>query len=55
LEDLQEPERFPLWAVLPPGRQRTPKVKVFVDFLMERFGTAPWRGAAQNRRWSRRA
>lgn len=44
LQDLQEPEGFPLWALLPPGRQRTPKVKVFLDFLTERFGGAPWRG-----------
>ena len=43
LEELQEPESFPFWAILPPGRQRTPKVKVFLDFLMERFGSAPWR------------
>src|SRR5215510_4430366 len=43
LQDLQEPERFPMWAILPPGRQRTPKVKVFLEFLMERFGSAPWR------------
>lgn len=43
LQDLQEPENFPFWAILPPGRQRTPKVKVFLDFLMERFGSAPWR------------
>ena len=43
LKDLQEPESFPLWAMLPPGRQRTPKVRVFLDFLGERFGPAPWR------------
>ena len=43
LQDLQEPAKFPLWAILPPGRQRTNKVKVFLDFLMERFGPAPWR------------
>jgi len=43
LQDLQEPENFPLWTILPPGRQQTPKVKVFLDFLMERFGSAPWR------------
>jgi DNA-binding transcriptional LysR family regulator len=43
LQDLEEPEKFPFWAVLPPGRQRTPKVKVFLDFLMERFRSAPWR------------
>ena len=43
LQDWEEPENFPLWAILPPGRQRAPKVKVFVDFLAERFATAPWR------------
>ena len=43
LQDWQEPESFPLWAILPPGRQRTPKVRVFLDFLTRRFGPAPWR------------
>lgn len=43
LQDLQEPENYPLWALLPPGRQRTPKVRVFLDFLIERFGSAAWR------------
>ena len=43
LESLQQRESFPLWAIFPPGRQRTPRVKAFLDFLMERFGTAPWR------------
>ena len=43
LQEWEEPENFPLWAILPPGRQRTLKVKVFVDFLIERFGPAPWR------------
>jgi DNA-binding transcriptional LysR family regulator len=43
LEDLQELESFPLWAISQPGRQRMPRVKVFLDFLMERFGEAPWR------------
>jgi DNA-binding transcriptional LysR family regulator len=45
LQDWEEPENFPLWAILPPGRQRPPKVKVFLDFLAERFGSAPWRRA----------
>ena len=45
LHDWEEPENFPLWAILPPGRQRAPKVKVFLDFLGERFGSAPWRRA----------
>jgi DNA-binding transcriptional LysR family regulator len=43
LQDFQEPDSFPLWAMLPPGQQRAPKVKVFLDFLTERFGAAPWR------------
>jgi len=43
LQDFQEPNRFPLWAMLPPGRQRAPKVRLFLDFLIERFGPAPWR------------
>src|ERR1700736_5170342 len=29
LQDTQEPESYPLWAVLPSGRQRARKVKVF--------------------------
>jgi DNA-binding transcriptional LysR family regulator len=43
LRDVQLRESYPLWAVLPPGRQRSPKVKAFLDFLRERIGLAPWR------------
>jgi len=43
LEDVQQPESFPLWAMFLPGRQRTPRIKAFLDFLTERFGAAPWR------------
>jgi DNA-binding transcriptional LysR family regulator len=43
LEDWQQPEGFPLWATFLPGRQRIPRVKAFLDFLMERFENAPWR------------
>ncbi len=43
LESLQQRESFPLWAIFQHGRQRAPRVKAFLDFLMERFGTAPWR------------
>jgi DNA-binding transcriptional LysR family regulator len=43
LEDLQRPESFPLWALFPTGRQRTPGVKAFLEFLTECFGEAPWR------------
>jgi DNA-binding transcriptional LysR family regulator len=34
---------MPLSAVYPAGRHRMPKVRVFIDFLLERFGHAPWR------------
>jgi DNA-binding transcriptional LysR family regulator len=43
LVDVQVSEGYPLWALLPPGRQRSPKVKVFLEFLNERLGLAPWR------------
>jgi DNA-binding transcriptional LysR family regulator len=43
LLDVQVSEGYPLWAVLPPGRQRSPKVKVFLEFLTDRLGSAPWR------------
>jgi len=43
LQDAQDPEVYPLYALLPPGRHQPPKVKVFIDFLIERLGCAPWR------------
>jgi DNA-binding transcriptional LysR family regulator len=43
LQDVQVNEGYPLWAVLPPGRQRSPKVKVFLEFLGEALGRSPWR------------
>jgi DNA-binding transcriptional LysR family regulator len=43
LQDFRDPERYPLWALLPPGRHQTPKVRAFLDFLIERLGAAPWR------------
>jgi DNA-binding transcriptional LysR family regulator len=46
LLDVQVREDYPLWALLPPGRQRSPKVKVFLEFLRERLGLAPWRAKA---------
>jgi DNA-binding transcriptional LysR family regulator len=36
-------EPVPLSAVYPKGRHRMPKVRAFLDFLVERFGHAPWR------------
>jgi len=32
-----------LFALLPPGRHQAPKVRAFIDFLIERLGCAPWR------------
>jgi DNA-binding transcriptional LysR family regulator len=43
LTDVHHVEPFPLAAIFPAGRQRLPRVKVFIEFLMERFGHAPWR------------
>jgi DNA-binding transcriptional LysR family regulator len=43
LQDVQDPERYPLWALLPPGRHQAPKVEAFLDFLIERLDSAPWR------------
>jgi DNA-binding transcriptional LysR family regulator len=38
-------EPVPLSAVYPQGRHRMPKVRAFLDFLVERFSNAPWRVA----------
>jgi DNA-binding transcriptional LysR family regulator len=37
LQGSHEPERYPLWALMPQGRQRALKVKAFLDFLTEHF------------------
>lgn len=36
-------EPVPIAAVYPGGRHRSPKVRVFVEFLIEQFRDAPWR------------
>jgi DNA-binding transcriptional LysR family regulator len=36
-------ERAPISAVYPQGRHRMPKVRAFIDFLVEKFAGAPWR------------
>ena len=36
LEDVHASERLPLWALMPPGRSRMPRVKAVVDFVAER-------------------
>jgi DNA-binding transcriptional LysR family regulator len=43
LRDVQVHEGYPLWALLPAGRQRSAKVKVFLEFLAQCLGRAPWR------------
>ncbi len=43
LTDIHHVEPFPLSAIYPAGRQRLPRVAVFIEFLVERFGQAPWR------------
>jgi DNA-binding transcriptional LysR family regulator len=37
---------LPLSALYVAGRHRLPKVRVFLDFLVERFGTAAWRAGS---------
>lgn len=36
-------EPLPIWALTPPGRNRVPRVRAFLDFLVARLGHAPWR------------
>lgn len=43
LAEQHYPEPTPTFAVFPPGTQKIPKVRVFLDFLVERFGRDPWR------------
>jgi DNA-binding transcriptional LysR family regulator len=43
LQDVHHSEPLPLHAVYPQGRHRSPKVAAMVEFLVERFGSAPWR------------
>jgi DNA-binding transcriptional LysR family regulator len=43
LQDSHIVEPGPITAVYPAGRHRAPKVRVFVDFLVEQFRSAPWR------------
>lgn len=43
LTDSHHVEPFPLQAIYSPGRNRLPRVAVFIEFLLERFAHAPWR------------
>jgi DNA-binding transcriptional LysR family regulator len=46
LTDIHHVERVPLSALYLAGRHRLPKVRVFLDFLVERFTSTPWRVSA---------
>ena len=50
LTDIHSSERLPVSALYLTGRHRLPKVRVFLDFLVERFGSAPWRIPAKSQR-----
>ena len=43
LTDWHHVEPVPLFATYPSGRNLSPKVRAMVDFLVEEFGSAPWR------------
>jgi len=42
LAPFQLRQAIPLSAVYPEGRHRMPKVRVFLDFLAERFAEPDW-------------
>jgi DNA-binding transcriptional LysR family regulator len=50
LTDIHHTEPLPVSALYLPGRHRLPKVRVFLDFLVERFASAPWRIPVKSRR-----
>jgi DNA-binding transcriptional LysR family regulator len=43
LTDVHHAEPLPLAALYLAGRHRLPKLRVFLDFLIEKFASAPWR------------
>ena len=45
LADVHHRETIPLHAVYPQGRHRSPRLAAMIDFLLERFGSAPWRAS----------
>ena len=47
LEDVHHREPLPLHAVYPHGRHRSPRVAAMVEFLLEKFASAPWRVPAR--------
>ncbi len=49
LSGVHHVEPLPLHAVWPQGRHRSPRMAAFVEFLVARFGNAPWRVAGRRR------
>jgi len=43
LSEWHHVEPVPLYATYPSGRNLSPKIRAMVDFLVEQFGSAPWR------------
>jgi DNA-binding transcriptional LysR family regulator len=50
LESVHHREPLPLHAVYPQGRHRSPRVAAMIDYLVERFSSAPWRAHAARRK-----
>ena len=50
LTDWHHVEPVPLYATYPSGRNLSPKIRAMVDFLVEQFGSAPWRRVAERTR-----
>jgi DNA-binding transcriptional LysR family regulator len=42
LQNAQDTRTYPLCALMPPGRQQAPKVRVFLDFLAQRLASRRW-------------
>lgn len=49
LTDAHADDPVPIWALMPPSRNRLPRVRAFVDFLAERFADLPSQIADQMR------
>ena len=47
LSEWHHVEPVPLYATYPSGRNLSPKIRAMVDFLVEQFGSAPWRRVAE--------
>ena len=50
LDNVHHREALPLHAVYPQGRHRSPRLAAMIEFLVERFGSAPWRAPAPKAR-----